>query len=830
MRRLLDRKHQYIKYSVLFVISALLIFGAFLIEKKNFLWNEDGLYQHFNAFVYFGKYIRGIVKTLIFEHKFEIPNYSFAIGYGGDIFTTLSYYSFGDPFSWLSVISPFGAAEYVFCFAVILRLYLAGIAFIKYTKFMGHEGAENSVGALMYAFCGYGVFYIIHPFFLNPMIYFPMFLIGLEKIFRGEKPVMFTLVTFISAISNYYFFYVTVLLTVIYALVRGVDIVPKEGVKNYIGRLLRAAAAGFVGVLMAGFVLVPSAAAFLGSSRTSSKSTVGIIYDLDYYVNLIAHYFTWGEYDVYTFISVSFASIIGIIAEFRFKSREKWRRVLFIVMSVFLLFPVFASVFNGFNYVINRWTFAYAFLICYLFVINVKKVFEIKFSRLYPAVLAAAVVGTVVIGMQCHHVGDKYIGQSQELGMADKQLTGNFSRAAALICDDEFHRTDVGDYREVNSNQPLWNTYGGTNAYWSVLDGDFGNYLKAYNVYKDKIYDIRGLDSRTLLLPFASAKYFTGSADVTWQVPYGYSDIGETEDELGMKAKLYKTDNYLPLGYTYTTAISESDLMKLTVAERQQVPYFAAILPDDSELLSKLEKPEIKFSDSEVPYKIDSCEDVEIDGNTIKAKKEGKVTITFDPVEDVELYLEVSGLEYQAEDDEYSAELDVEDENGAKDSLVVYAPEHEYYMGRKKYFFNLYYSDEKRSRLEIEFERGGTYTFEDLKLIKQPLDGMASKLDELKETTLQNVDINTDSISGTITSDEDKLLALSIPWSEGWSIYVDGVECEKVKQNLMYMAVPVTKGTHSIELKYHTPFGRLGCVITLIGVLVEAVWIRFLRN
>ena len=59
-----------------------------------------------------------------------------------------------------------------------------------------------------------------HPFFMNPMVYFPLIILGIEKVIKKEKPFLLIGMIFISAISNFYFFYIIAILTALYSIVR----------------------------------------------------------------------------------------------------------------------------------------------------------------------------------------------------------------------------------------------------------------------------------------------------------------------------------------------------------------------------------------------------------------------------------------------------------------------------------------------------------------------------------------------------------------------------------------------------------------------------------
>ena len=67
------------------------------------------------------------------------------------------------------------------------------------------------------------------------------------------------------------------------------------------------------------------------------------------------------------------------------------------------------------------------------------------------------------------------------------------------------------------------------------------------------------------------------------------------------------------------------------------------------------------------------------------------------------------------------------------------------------------------------------------------------------------------------------MLCLSIPYSTGWRAYVDGAETTLYKANGVHMALPLDAGTHSVALTYHTPYLRLGAVISAVSVCLFAV-------
>ena len=102
----------------------------------------------------------------------------------------------------------------------------------------------------------------------------------------------------------------------------------------------------------------------------------------------------------------------------------------------------------------------------------------------------------------------------------------------------------------------------------------------------------------------------------------------------------------------------------------------------------------------------------------------------------------------------------------------------------------------------------------------------ASQIDALRADVLENVSIQNDLITGKISLDTPKLLCLSIPYSKGWTAYVNGEQMALLQTNTMYMGLSLPAGDHSIRLVYETPGLRTGLYVSaaalalLLGVVL----------
>jgi hypothetical protein len=90
-------------------------------------------------------------------------------------------------------------------------------------------------------------------------------------------------------------------------------------------------------------------------------------------------------------------------------------------------------------------------------------------------------------------------------------------------------------------------------------------------------------------------------------------------------------------------------------------------------------------------------------------------------------------------------------------------------------------------------------------------EGYAALADEVMTLT----DFEDTSFSGEITAKEDGCLYLSVPYEEGWTLYVDGEKAELIPVFKAMCGVQLTAGTHTIEMRYSPKGFVLGLMITI---------------
>lgn len=90
----------------------------------------------------------------------------------------------------------------------------------------------------------------------------------------------------------------------------------------------------------------------------------------------------------------------------------------------------------------------------------------------------------------------------------------------------------------------------------------------------------------------------------------------------------------------------------------------------------------------------------------------------------------------------------------------------------------------------------------------------------LESRSLQVTSFDETHIEGTITAEEDMVLFTSILYEKGWTVKIDGEEVETQAFKDAFVSVPVTAGTHEITFDY-CPYGlKIGLCITFASLAI----------
>lgn len=681
----------YILYTIVFAVISLVIYGCFYFNGKSLVWSHDGVPQHINALAYYGKYLRNVLKTLVFDHKISLPMWDMHIGYGSDILTTLHYYVIGDPLTLFSVFVPEKNTEILYEILIFLRIYLAGITFSIYCFYRENPKQATFIGCLVYIFAGWTIYASMkHPYFSNPMIYLPLVLMGIDKVYKKEKPYLFIWATAVAAMSNFYFFYMISIFMVLYAAFRYFGIFRKRSVKDVFQWFLKFAGFYLVALMIAALIFLPVVMTLFGTERFQAQNYVPLLYDRIYYEKYLGcligeNMIQWGV------AGYSAVAMAGVFVIFSKKKKYTGLKLGFVLLNLFLLIPFAGHVLNGFSYVSNRWIWAYGMLIAYILVQAYPELFTLQMrekrrifimllvycvlalvsksarternsmavmllvlavftvlsygnifmqGKYLCGMLVAVLVTSIILNVSYQYSYEKnYLSEFEEKNRALEELQDGPDRTILSLDGSSSSRYDqykTGSY--VNTAM-----YMGTNStsyYFSVANGNISRFFEEMYLNTPWDYHYSSLDGRTILDRLASVKYFAVKRNGYGYIPYGYDE----EAASTKKYRIYEDEDSLPLGYTYDSWISREKYEKLSVTEKQQALLQGAVVENSS-----LPETQLSFDDKKADFTLEAGKGCKIkDGKIIVTKKNAKISIGYRGEPKSEVYLIAKNLDFSA--------------------------------------------------------------------------------------------------------------------------------------------------------------------------------------
>ena len=459
-----------------------------------------------------------------------------------------------------------------------------------------------------------------------------------------------------------------------------------------------------------------------------------------------------------------------------------------------------------------------------------------KFGRKYEGTISAVVsmMILVLLLMNIAKNGESYLVERKNNVFSEYKTVSEVDGGKDLLIDQAVKKAAAGDtdtfwrysgsYDCIMRNSTLHSGLKSTASYWSLTPGNLSEFMQEQDLFTGESYNFRGVDDRTFLNELVSVKYFVTFADKNKQnVPYGYESMDKQENS-GQKYTIYKNKNPLPLGYTYSSYIPKKHYNQLFSLDRQNAMLQGIVLDKD---LKGYDETKVDESKKSIAYTMSMDKEIENKGKSFIVKKKGAaITLSFEGNRDCETYLYIKNMKMgqEVKKGKYSRKANIvvkstDEQNKTNTKSVMYlSRNHQWYSGRHSFLANFGYNKNAQKKITISFRKKGIYSFEDLGVYTQGMENYDKRVNALKEDTLQNVKFLCNKISGNISLNNKKILCLSIPYSKGWTAYVDGKKQEILQANTMFMALPLSEGTHSIVLRYCTPGLKAGIAISCVGV------------
>lgn len=840
--------------AVIYVIFSVFPFGSITVMRMDLYHQYGPLFAE--------------LYDRIVEHKSLL--YSWNTG-GGSSFlgNYLNYLS--SPLSFLIFLFDKEDISYAITFIVALKCILSATSFSYYLKkSFNKDNYFLSAFGILYAFSAYFLAYYWNVMWLDAMIMLPLIALGIEKIFKTGDIKLYTVSLVILFFANYYMGYMCCIFAVLYFFVCFINTYSNDGKLNenavyekkystkalmnnvFINRGVKFAFASIIAALICAITLVPVFMILKNSSATSGTfpQTFKSYFDL---LDLITSHFALLETtirssgdnvlpNIYTGI-LTFILLPLFLVNNKIKLKEKATYVVLIIFFVFCFNNNCAEyIWHAFHFPNDlpyRYSYMYSFIIAvmgYKTILNFKgiKVKDIAYtglaiisfviicqkfltnkmtnSTIYATIIFVTlwcgflfllknknaqkktVSFVLVTFILCETIISSIVGLP--LNQDNKNYKENYKTYTDAINyidnkDSGFYRTELC-YLNTRMD-PAYYGYNGISVFSSMAYESYSQLQSSLGMQSNKVNSYTYNTQTPVYNMMFNIKYLI-QTDVSLAPSSNlYKKIYTTSDK---KSNVYESKYNLPIAYCVNSKIDDwvtdegnpfeiqSDFVKLATGYSnvfKPVEYnstdFDAVSGDD---VTENGTYWLEKSDSSSNYGTETVSlSPTIDGNLylyVKSSDLKTITVNSEKVSDVTQSMEdayILDLGYHNKGDEVLVSLDASKMESESTSFDFYC-----------------------------------YTADDtvVKNMYNSLAGNSLNVESYSDTT----------IKGTVKAKENCYLYSSIPYDDGWSVYVDGKKAETFEIGGTLLAIELTPGQHRIEYKYF-PVGFL------YGIIISAV-------
>ena len=340
--------------AAIFFLPFYILDGGFFHYAGDFNSQQISFYRYMNGFVKGAGYPDSAFAGA--PHN----TFSWATDLGSGVMNAYSFYLYGSPFFWLSVLLPQSWLPYMMVPLLVLKFGVAGGgAFLYLRRYVKNENYAV-LGACLYALSGFAVYNVFFNHFVDVVALFPYLLWALDEAIYENRHGLFAFWVAVNLLNNYFFFVGQVIFLCIY-------FVCKLTAKDFrltgrkFGHLLWESV---LGVAMGCLLLFPAVLSLLQNPRTIDLSSgwgfltyakvqqyLAIL--LSWILPPDSPYLTsvWSE-GVIKWTSMTaylpLCSLAGAVAYWRSRKADSKKRIV-AVCAVCALVPVLNSAFYALN-------------------------------------------------------------------------------------------------------------------------------------------------------------------------------------------------------------------------------------------------------------------------------------------------------------------------------------------------------------------------------------------------------------------------------------------------------------------------------------------------
>ena len=249
--------------AAVFFLPFYILDGGFFHYAGDFNSQQISFYRYMNGFVKGAGYPDSTFAGA--PHN----TFSWATDLGSGVMNAYSFYLYGSPFFWLSVLLPQSWLPYMMVPLLVLKFGVAGGGAYLYLRRYVKNANYAVLGACLYALSGFAVYNVFFNHFVDVVALFPYLLWALDEAIYENRHGLFAFWVAVNLLNNYFFFVGQVIFLCIYFVCKLTAKDFRLTVRKF-GHLLWESV---LGVAMGCLLLFPAVLSLLQNPRTIDLSS-----------------------------------------------------------------------------------------------------------------------------------------------------------------------------------------------------------------------------------------------------------------------------------------------------------------------------------------------------------------------------------------------------------------------------------------------------------------------------------------------------------------------------------------------------------------------------
>ncbi|MBO0439868.1 YfhO family protein [Candidatus Enterococcus ikei] len=756
-----------------------------------------------------------------------------------------------------------------FYFLTLLKIGSMGVSFWLYAQqTFTLKAWQQLILSIMYAQMSFLVAHAEIVMWIDALIYLPLVVLGIDRIIEKKKPIVLFVTYLLLFLSNFYMSFMIGIFTVLYFIAR-LYINKKEYVNNSLMYLITSVLSGLASMIIILPMLldIRNNGEELSKIKTIKTASTGV---LDIIVKNMIGIYDSTKYGTIPFIYIGLFPLILCLLYFMSKKVSIRNKIaygsLFLILILSFYFEPLNLFWHGFhspNMFLFRFSFLFSFLLLMVAGYSWEKLAESDFNRMvnliigmitcvilvsifgeklhYTYISVVSIIGTIIfliVYLLMNYFFFKKRKQSHfmavlfvlivvlEASLNSKGIINGMSSEWRYPKSDSYEKAyqpirtlvDKADerntnfYRMENLSQVTINDsfnygYAGVGMFSSIRNRHSSEYLSELGFFSvGTNLSIRYENNTLLMDSLLGIKYIIDKTD---PMKYGFEKIA-TEGEYS----LYENKETLPLGIYTNEDIFLPNAVQTQIDLYNQLSGMKdSFFSIDEIALVDSKNVEISESGNDVEYRALDTEDPivliwEVD---VPAKTQSYISlypVQFNKSVDAMLRLDV----------------------GENSHVTEYR--------KSGQFFNIGYY-EKATKVKVKalfylYPRDNRKDFDSISFIKPDaahldITKYQATLDKIKEKAI-DFKIKGRKAIAKIDTKEEQVIFTTIPYDKGWKAYVDDKEVEIPTFKDAFLAIPVPKGKHTLELVFLPQGFLIGAVLFVSGISLFIGYVVYLNR